>query len=193
MKPNRISGAPIKLIASLPATLEQHPWYVDRPSGRGGLQRDFCYEGDSKEFEHALYDVVYETSSPQEAAARIDQNLRIGELERSVLTLQRQVRALEQQLSALSGEHQPQSLSTAVTADPRLSDVVVITEEMFGTPEINVLFDPEDAGTPIVVLTVKCGGNAKELVDKRIEWHDRVNAIPPGSSGRLRLSIVPLR
>ncbi len=82
-------------------------------------------------------------------------------------------------------------MPAASDADPRLSDVVAITEEMFGTPEVGILCDPEDPEVTFVVFTVKCTGQSTELVEKRIEWHEKVDSIPPGSSGRFRLSILP--
>lgn len=124
------------------------------------------------------------------AAAKIEQNVHVAELERRIATLERDNRELRceiQRIQAHSARQQSE------LDDPRLSDVVAVTEQMFGTPEINVLCDPEDPDISFVVFTVKCGGEVKDIVARRIEWHDRVGAIPPGRSGRFRLSIVPLR
>ena len=129
--------------------------------------------------------------TPSEAAAKIERNLRIAELERRIAALEQANRELRAEVRRIHDG--PAARQQIDSEDPRLSDVVAMTEEMFGTPEINVLCDPEDPETQFVVFTVRCSGEAKDIVTRRIEWHDRVDAIPPGRSGRFRLSIVPLR
>jgi hypothetical protein len=51
---------------------------------------------------------------------------------------------------------------------------------MFGTHEVIVNCDPEDAESLFVVFTVRCQGENSDLIDKPIEWHERVNAVPVG-------------
>lgn len=154
----------------------------------------------SQEYNIELLDVGYfvgETfaamplSSPAEAAAKIEYNLRIAELERRVAILESANNELRAEVHRL--QNSPERQESSGADDPKLADVVALTEQMFGTPEINVMCDPEDPSISFVVFTVKCRGEAKDIVARRIEWHDRVDAIPSGTSGRFRLSIVPLR
>lgn len=108
-------------------------------------------------------------------------------LERRVAELECATREIQSELRHLRNSRPCQSADT----DPRLLTVIAVTEEMFGTPEITVMCDPEDTDTTFVVFTVRAKGENPGLIDKRIEWHERINAIPPGCSGHFRLSIVP--
>jgi hypothetical protein len=81
----------------------------------------------------------------------------------------------------------------AAMNDPKIADIIDVTQQMFPTkpPRIELMRDPEDPESPFVIITVAFQGNAKELVERRIEWHNRIESLPSGSSGAIRLSIVP--
>jgi len=80
----------------------------------------------------------------------------------------------------------------ALLGNAQLRDVLTITGEMFSCePELERMFDSEDAEHPFVVLTVKARGEAKELVERSLEWHERVSRAVSGNFGLLRLSLIP--
>ncbi len=128
------------------------------------------------------YQIVLVTQSPQEAAARIQNNLRIAELERDVYQLKSQLRMLISERPALKNTRE---------SDPCLADVIELTERMFGAPEVTVSHDPEFPENAFVVFNVIASGSPKEIVDKRMAWHEKVGDVQPRYSGRIRLSIIP--
>lgn len=73
----------------------------------------------------------------------------------------------------------------------RWEPIVSITVELFGVaPRIETMVDPEDPQeTPFTVFTVCAAGEISELVDKRFQWHERVDRLQPQEHPRL--SIVP--
>lgn len=79
----------------------------------------------------------------------------------------------------------------AVPSDTRWDALVSITVELFGVaPRIETMVDPEDPQeTPFTVFTVCAAGEISELVDKRFQWHERVDRLQPQEHPRL--SIVP--
>jgi hypothetical protein len=106
--------------------------------------------------------------------------------------LKEEVAALKTEVECLKrAKDDPTFKTTQPDADPSLADVVKITQDMFGTPEVTVEHDPEDPEVQFVVFTVFPSGFPAGLVQKRVDWHERVNAIPPRHSGAYRLSIVP--
>ncbi len=114
-----------------------------------------------------------------------DPFLAIGELERTVHLLQNQ-------MAVLLAERRAGCLAVPYSDDPRLAEVVAITEEMFGNrPLISLINDPEHPDVSFLVLTVRSQGDVKQIVDKRLEWHEKIDRIPPGNSGSFRLTILP--
>ena len=106
---------------------------------------------------------------------------RIARLEERVLLLERE---LMQRAQATNRKRQER--------DPRIADVLSVTQEMFPGRSIAELdHDPEAPERPFVVITVAWDGSPKEIVQKRMEWHARISELASGSSGPLRLSIVP--
>lgn len=107
---------------------------------------------------------------------------RIAGLEERVLLLERELMQRARATSQKPQEH-----------DPRIADVLSVTQEMFPGRSIAELdHDPEAPERPFVVITVAWDGSPKEIVQKRMEWHARISQLASGSSGPLRLSIVPV-
>jgi len=121
---------------------------------------------------------------------------RIRNLERAVQRHCAEIEYLRVAVRAISAvqREEPTALSNQTAeVNPRLSEVVRITQEMFQMlPTVEFVQDPEDHTHTFVVFTVRARGSALDIVRQRIEWHDRVDEVPPGASGILRLSIVPI-
>lgn len=76
-------------------------------------------------------------------------------------------------------------------SDPAIADVIAITQEMFRQkPTLEVTCDPSEPTEDIVILNVRCAGTIDDLIEKEIEWGDRVAALEPRHSGQLRLNVV---
>ena len=73
-----------------------------------------------------------------------------------------------------------------------LAHVIAITEEIFAAkPSIETMVDPDDPDeTPFLVFTVECRGENKDLIQRHIQWHQRLDEL--NSDLSLRLSIIPL-
>lgn len=83
--------------------------------------------------------------------------------------------------------------STPVVLDsPRLAEVIKITEEIFGaTPTVETMCDPDDpAETPFLHFSVQGRGENKELIQRHIQWGQRLRPLNLDLS--LRLSITPI-
>jgi hypothetical protein len=123
--------------------------------------------------------------SPYEAAQALRTNFKLADLER-------QIRSALERIAELEAALTPKADASRSQDAPRLMDVIAVTNEVFGTnPTIEIDEDPETAGDAFVVFSVTCAGSPSELVKRRLEWHNRVAKIPPGSSGRFRLTIYP--
>lgn len=76
--------------------------------------------------------------------------------------------------------------------DERLAEVFRITKEIFGyEPTTEVMFDPEDPGWSWTVVNVKSQGEPKEIVQRRMEWHTRIDQLKLAEHPRL--SIMPVK
>lgn len=128
--------------------------------------------------------------TPENGSGTAQHEQRMMHIERRISGLEESLRELREELRYLRDSRRD-NIPTA--AEPRFCDLVAITEQMFGTPEVTVLRDPEDPDVDFIVFTVKCAGEPDEIVEKRIEWHNRIDRIPSGSSGRFRLSVSPTR
>lgn len=78
-----------------------------------------------------------------------------------------------------------------VRESARLKEALAITEEMFASrPGFEAMCDPDDPDHPFVLITVSSRGTLRELVQRHIEWGDRVRHLNADLS--LRLSILPV-
>jgi hypothetical protein len=131
---------------------------------------------------------------PQETVVSIKERLEnrflrreVGRLTRAYQCLTRRFKILETQSETKLAELQ----HNFVGSDPKLTEVLELTEKMFpGKPDVSVKRDPEDPENHFIVFTVEFSGTPKDSVQRRLEWHERVGKIPPGSSGSYRLSII---
>ena len=104
---------------------------------------------------------------------------------------------LEQQVAQLQGEIEQLKRNATVGQEPplpdpsELGDIIQMTEELFGaSPTLLPEFDPEWPDEKWIAFKVPFGGSAKESLDVRAQWHERREALRPGSLGKLRLAIV---
>lgn len=75
---------------------------------------------------------------------------------------------------------------------PWMSAVSQITEELFPGPfSCQDEFDPEYPDETYVVVNVEATGELREVVRRQRDWHNRIRALSPELSGKLRLSISP--
>src|SRR5690348_887012 len=93
-----------------------------------------------------------------EASLKDEQTPNFVDLERRIGELEHAARELKSELWHLRDSSESHSPDTGA----HFSDVVAITEAMFGTPEVNVMCDPEDAGTTFIVFTVRAAGENSE-------------------------------
>lgn len=121
-------------------------------------------------------------SSPSATAEIVRQKVRLASMEFELESLRSRVKKLESTAS----------IRESSVGDPKIADVVLITQEMFGgIPTIEIVSDPEDFENPSVVITVRSSEDASGVIRKHLEWHDRIVKVRPGNSGRIRLSVVP--
>ena len=110
---------------------------------------------------------------------------RIEELERRVSDLVQELDDLKSQFSCRADEKR--------TADPRLLDVVQLTNELFpGVVSLEITCDPSEPDEKVVVLRVESRDSVKQIIQQRNTWHRRIAEIPAGFSGQFSLSVVPL-
>lgn len=125
--------------------------------------------------------------TPELAAQMVRQNLRIAELERQVYELRARAR------DALPQDQRAVTSVRAKEYDPRLADVLRMTQELFpGAVTTEVVDDPENPDNSFVVFRVSSPDAIQDIAERRIEWHTRLRRLPPGSSGSFRLSINPV-
>jgi hypothetical protein len=60
-----------------------------------------------------------------------------------------------------------------------------------GGVSVEVLNDPESPCETFIVLNVEAHGEAKELIARQCQWHERVAASARSEAGSYRLSIDP--
>jgi hypothetical protein len=121
-------------------------------------------------------------ANPELASELVRQSLRIASLELEVAELRAKLESsAAHTVEARFGQQ-----------DPRILDLCSVTQEMFGcVPTFEVIFDPEEPEFQFVVVTVEYSGDAREVIERQIQWHERVRGLTAGSSGMLRLSVMP--
>lgn len=131
-------------------------------------------------------------SATQNAASFADafqQRLRLNKLERELEDMKRQFNILKSQFEK---EKQNTGFKIAPDVDPCIADLLIVTAELFpGECQAEVIHDPDEPDSPIVVFTVSFNGSGTALLEQRLAWHRRIAAIKPGSSGKIRISIMP--
>lgn len=114
----------------------------------------------------------------------------LAEQRSRVAALEVEVAELHMKIDRLSSTKQ--IVQTVGDSDPNLADVLALTREMFaGEPIVEVLHDPENPQVPLVTVTVSWSGEPRELIQKRLAWHQRVAQICPGRTLSIRLSVIP--
>jgi hypothetical protein len=141
---------------------------------------------------------VMKTSTPAAAAQQVELEWRQLELEERVSTLESLYSTLYARVSALNcdGKNSESTLiasNFAVrTSDPAISDVLAVTQELFpGKIGIELSSDPVEPDVDIVIVCVDGIGSFDTLIDREIEWGNRIAALKPRYSGQLRLNVVP--
>jgi hypothetical protein len=113
---------------------------------------------------------------------------------RDVLRTNIKIAQLEMRIAELERIVRPSAAGPNESAEPKLAEVLEVTQKMFsGQPTIELACDPEEPDSKFVVITVTSKGNAREIVEQRLEWHERVARLEAGNSGQLRLSVIPSR
>ena len=83
------------------------------------------------------------------------------------------------------------SNSRSVASGIPVAPLVAISQEVFATiPTTEVIFDPEEPEYRYLVLTVTWDGEPKEVIRRRLQWHDRVRCLLPDHADVIRLSVV---
>lgn len=126
--------------------------------------------------------IAHLCATPEVTGELVRQSLRIASLELEVAEL----RARLDRNSSHAPEARP------YRQDPRLLDLCSLTQELFGCiPSFESAVDPDEPDFPFVVVTVDWSGDPRELIQRRIQWHERVRGLAAGDSGKLRLSVMP--
>lgn len=129
-----------------------------------------------------LDSTVPANANPELASELVRQSLRIASLEIEVAQLHARLEhaaVCEPELAVF-----PQI--------ERLLDVCSLTQELFGeAPYFEVAVDPADPDSPFVIATVNWAGDARELIELRLQWHARVRGVLPEGADKLRLSVMP--
>lgn len=82
----------------------------------------------------------------------------------------------------------------AATLPPnsQLMQINSFTADLFGaSPDYEIVIDPSEPEFSFVVATIHWTGDARELIQRRLAWHDRARCLLPDLAARLRLSIMP--
>lgn len=137
----------------------------------------------SKTTKSAPIEIRVRTTSPRQAVAQLCEAFRLSELERKVSELMREVAELKEPKS-----HRPVA---AGGSDPAIADVLIATHELFpGKVRVELTYDPADPDVDIVVFNVEGSGEFDDLIEKEIEWGNRITALASRHSGQLRLNVV---
>ena len=83
--------------------------------------------------------------------------------------------------------------ASATSLTTWMCGVQQITEELFPCPfSFGEEFDPEYPDDTYVVIDVEATGDMRDVIRRQREWHERIRALSPELSGKLRLSISPM-
>lgn len=108
------------------------------------------------------------------------------DLATEVKELQTRVAVLETEIANLRGR------STTPLATPEELEIVAATAQEVFSSEVSLqeMSDPEEPEWPWIVVCVKAGDlSGKELIQRRLNWHERIEKLLPGKFGRFRLSL----
>jgi hypothetical protein len=107
----------------------------------------------------------------------------LAELGQKVAEMKRQVNALEAEVKAAAAP---------APAGPLLDRILEMTAELFpGKALLRQDIDPEDPYDPKWVVEIEATGTLAEILERKIEWHRRMDAIDIATSDRLRLCVFP--
>ena len=80
----------------------------------------------------------------------------------------------------------------ALPPNSQLMQINSFTTELFGTsPDYEIVIDTSEPEFSYVVATIHWTGDSRELIQRRLSWHDRARCLLPDLAARLRLSIMP--
>jgi hypothetical protein len=90
----------------------------------------------------------------------------------------------------------PKCQTAAAEAAPisveQLTTVIHIAQEMFGVePVFEVLADPEEPDCAFVLFTVTANGTPEQLVERQLEWHQKLRPLFKQPFDVPRLRIIP--
>ena len=81
---------------------------------------------------------------------------------------------------------------SAASGIDTMSQAIRLTQALFpGQVRVEVEEDPELPDATYLVFNVTAEGTLAEIVDRRMQWHDRVRELIPERAQRLRLSVDP--
>lgn len=82
------------------------------------------------------------------------------------------------------------SEAETVALEVRFADVIEMTRNLFdGDVEVESDPDPEIAGLTNIFFFVTTAAESASLIERRLEWHRRLETLPGGLDRRLRLSV----
>ena len=112
-----------------------------------------------------------------------------------IVELEREVESLKLAVENLGGRRASSAAREVRIPDhapQTLSQVVQLTEQLFpGRVTVELLSDPESPSETFFVLNVEAQGNAKWLIERQCQWHERVAALTDAEASSYRLSIDP--
>lgn len=98
------------------------------------------------------------------------------DLWQTVTTLEQRVASLELRLDPDRGRVQ-----TSPEIQGIEDDIVRITEELFpGKVSIGIMSDPEYPAESFPVVQAEATGETREIVARRMTWHQRIRELSPG-------------
>lgn len=107
----------------------------------------------------------------------------LAELGHAVADMKRQVAALEARVIAASPP------TPVVAALDRIMD---LTAELFPGPAVlRRDFDPDFPNDQWLVMEVEATGTVREILDREIDWHRRLDSLDPSIANQFRLCLFP--
>jgi hypothetical protein len=112
----------------------------------------------------------------------------------SVVELEQEVRELREKVETLAANQAARN-KPGVPIGPftrHMIQLMQVTQDLFPGPvNVKLMCDPEVPSDSFVVFKVESKGEPKEIVDKQLEWHQRIRVILADPHEELRLSIIP--
>ena len=107
------------------------------------------------------------------------------DLRNAVMTLEHRIAPLESRLS-----NDGRRAVTVPDIHRLEADIVRITQEIFpGNVSIGFLHDPETPEESFPVVEAEATGEIREIVTRRMAWHQRIRNLAPGLSLPISLAI----